>query len=368
MSKIGAIGIIGMGLIGGSLAKALKRSEKGYCLAGWDQSAEMLKGAVQEGVLDVDLVEQPQFLKQCDLVIFCVPVAAMKQVIASIKPWLNENSMITDVCSTKLDVASVMSEVGLENRFVGGHPLAGSEHSGYQASKANLFENAFYVMTPDEFTPRLYVEQLQGVITDLGAIPIEMTAKEHDHVTAVISHVPHVTAALLVNLVARLDSPKGYMKTIAAGGFKDITRIASSSPELWAGICLSNKAIVKETIREMEKLLKDFQKYLDQADSESIKAYFKNARDMRNSFSDMQKSLLQKEYDIQIDVDDKPGIIAQVASALAAENINIKNIGIRQNREHDEGALEIRFENEESRIRGIEVLSSLGYQARSKGV
>ena len=147
--------------------------------------------------------------------------------------------MITDVGSTKGDVYRIMAEMGVSGQFIGGHPLAGSEKSGYSAAKANLFENAFYVITPDENTADNNKQLLLGVIRDLKAIPLEMTPLEHDRVTAAISHVPHVVASLLVNLVNKLDGPNGYMKTIAAGGFKDITRIASSSPELWAGICLS---------------------------------------------------------------------------------------------------------------------------------
>ncbi|MCX7773194.1 MAG: prephenate dehydrogenase/arogenate dehydrogenase family protein, partial [Clostridia bacterium] len=270
------------------------------------------------------------------------------------------------VGSTKGDVAALIQDLKLEDRFIGGHPLAGSEKSGYVHSKPNLFENAYYVLTPFKDTKVETLDALKTVVQDLGALPIEMSPKEHDHVTAAISHVPHVIASLLVNMVSDLDGPKCYMKTVAAGGFKDITRIASSSPELWTGICFSNKQTVLETLRYIDGSLKEFMNNLQGSNEVAVLDFFKNARTIRSTFSE-RKSLIQKTFDISVDVEDKPGIIAVIASALAKENINIKNIGILNHRETEEGALEIQFEDQESREQGMETLIALGYKVKAKG-
>ena len=199
----------------------------------------------------------------------------------------------------------------------------------------------------------------------MGAIPLVLSGEEHDRATAAISHVPHVIASMLVNTVGSLDGPESYMKTLAAGGFKDITRIASSSPELWTGICISNKDIILDTLSHFESDLNKFKNDLKNEEKTGIHDFFLSARDLRSTFSE-RKSLIQKTFDILVDVDDKPGIIAIIASALAKENINIKNIGILNNRETEDGALEIQFENEESRESGIEALIQLGYKAKKK--
>ena len=222
------------------------------------------------------------------------------------------------------------------------------------------------MITPDENTADNNKQLLLGVIRDLKAIPLEMTPLEHDRVTAAISHVPHVVASLLVNLVNKLDGPNGYMKTIAAGGFKDITRIASSSPELWAGICLSNRDIILKTLSAMEGQLSDFCEILKDGNRDELIRFFKTARAFRNSIADMPKSIIERQYDIAVDVEDKPGIIATIATALARKGINIKNIGIVHSRENEEGALEIRFEDEESMRAGMETLSALGYGVKAR--
>jgi prephenate dehydrogenase len=366
MKDILTVGIVGLGLIGGSIAHALKRTGGRYRTAAWNRDSEILDKALSDGVVDSSVSPDLAEFQVCDIIFLCVPVYAMKDLLERIKPHIRPDCVITDVGSTKGDVYRIMAEMGVSGQFIGGHPLAGSEKSGYSAAKANLFENAFYVITPDENTADNNKQLLLGVIRDLKAIPLEMTPLEHDRVTAAISHVPHVVASLLVNLVNKLDGPNGYMKTIAAGGFKDITRIASSSPELWAGICLSNRDIILKTLSAMEGQLSDFCEILKDGNRDELIRFFKTARAFRNSIADMPKSIIERQYDIAVDVEDKPGIIATIATALARKGINIKNIGIVHSRENEEGALEIRFEDEESMRAGMETLSALGYGVKAR--
>lgn len=360
------IGLTGLGLIGGSIAHALKKNSGRYRIIAWDREGETLEKALSDGVVDVASSGFAEFCA-CDMVFLCVPVFAMKEVLERLIPHLKSDCVITDVGSTKGDVSRIMVEAGVLAKYIGGHPLAGSEKSGYSAARANLFENAYYVVTADNNTPEPKKQLLLSIIRDLRAIPLEMTPDEHDRVTAAISHVPHAVASLLVNLVKRLDGPEEFMKTIAAGGFKDITRIASSSPELWAGICLSNRDKVLNTLSVFEGQLSDFCSMLQQGDRDKLIAFFRTARAYRNSFADMQKSIIQRDFDIAVDVEDKPGIIATIATALAQKGINIKNIGIVHSRENEEGALDIRFEDEESMKAGMETLTALGYRVCVRG-
>lgn len=359
------IGIIGLGLIGGSIARSLKRNGRNYILSAWDKDKEMLDQARRDGVIDCAVENLESGFQDIDILFFCVPVYAMKSILQKLLPSLSPGCILSDVGSTKGDVLSLVKELDLEKRFIGGHPLAGSEKSGYPSSKANLFENAYYCITPTESSSQENLDDIKTIINDMGAIPLVLSSEEHDRATAAISHVPHVVAALLVNMVGHLDGPENHMKTLAAGGFKDITRIASSSPELWAGICLSNREVILNTLASLENLLHTFEKDLKEGEQFGIQSFFKSARTLRDTFSE-RKSFIQKTFDILVDVDDRPGIIAVIASALANENINIKNIGILNNRETEEGALEIQFENEDSRELGIKALTQLGYKAKKK--
>ncbi len=360
------IGIAGLGLIGGSIAKALKRSHKDYIIKAWDKDEKTLITGLSEKTIDGYSLSLKESFLDCDVIFLCIPVFAMKGVLEELVGYISPHCILTDAGSTKMDVISIVNEMVTKNPFIGGHPLAGSEKSGFLFSKANLFENAYYCLTPTDNTEDKPLLVLKELVKEMGAIPIEITPFEHDRATAAISHVPHVIASLLVNLVGELDGPDSIMKTIAAGGFRDLTRIASSSPELWTGICLSNKNIILDTLEALNNSLRGFERDLLNENKESITNFFCSARELRSTFSE-GKNLFQKTFDIIVDVDDKPGIIAVIATALAEKNINIKNIGILNNREHDEGALEIQFENEESRSQGLDTLNILGYRAKSKG-
>lgn len=359
------IGIIGLGLIGGSIARALKRSDGSYIIKAWDTNADNIKNALSDKAIDEYAISLKDDFFDCDVVFLCVPVFAMREIINEIRDSLSPKCILTDVGSTKSDVAQLVDEMKLKNYFIGGHPLAGSEKSGFSASRANLFENAYYCLTPTKDTNKDILNTLRKIVTEMGAIPIEISPEEHDRVVAAISHVPHVIAALLVNLIGKLDGPDNIMKTIAAGGFKDLTRIASSSPGLWAGICMSNKEIILETLNLLGEELKRFEADLKSGKKENMESFFASARDLRSAFAE-GKSIFQKTFDITVDVDDRPGIIAEIASALAKKNINIKNIGILNNRESEDGALEIQFENEGSRLQGLETLNAMGYMAKPK--
>lgn len=360
-----SIGIIGLGLIGGSIARALKRSGKDYVISAFDCDEDAIQMALDNKTIDKKVKNIREDFSSCNIIFLCIPVNTMEPILKELIPCLLPQCILTDVGSTKGEVVALIKEMNLDHRFIGGHPLAGSEKSGFSASKANLFENAYYCFTPTDKTVYAAIEFLKSIIKDIGAIPIEISPEEHDRAVAVISHVPHIVAALLVNLVGRLDSPQNVMKTIAAGGFKDVTRIASSSPELWAGICISNRKTILEILPALVDALKSFEDDLKVGQKIEIQAFFNSARALRSTFSE-HKSLIQRTFDILVDVDDRPGIIAVIASALASKNVNIKNIGIINNRENEEGALQIKFEDEKSRSLGVRTLNHLGYRARKK--
>ena len=234
------IGFIGLGLIGGSIARGIKRSRRDVRIMAYMRSRDKLEQAKRDGVVDVILDGIGEEISWCDLVFLCTPVEYNASYLEQIRPLLKPGALVTDVGSTKTDIHETVKQLCMEEVFVGGHPMAGSDRIGFINSKAVLLENAYYILTPTDSVPENKVTDYKNLVQQLGAIPLILEPAQHDYVTAAVSHLPHIIAASLVNLVRDKDSADGLMKMIAAGGFKDITRIASSSATVWQQICLTN--------------------------------------------------------------------------------------------------------------------------------
>ena len=250
---------------------------------------------------------------------------------------------MTDVGSTKTSIHETVAALGMESCFVGGHPMAGSEKTGYESSTDHLLENAYYIITPTPHTPASYTDRMVEVAKAIGALPLVLDYHRHDFIVAAISHLPHLIASSLVNLVHDCDSEDQMMKRLAAGGFKDITRIASSSPVMWEQICMTNTGNITEVLDRYINSLTTLREELSDHQSRAIYQLFESSRDYRNSFAETPKGSIQPEYAFSADVVDEPGAISIISSILSGKGISIKNIGISHNREHGEGALRISF-------------------------
>ncbi len=360
------IGIIGLGLIGGSLAKALKAVNRHIRIVAYDRQAEDLARAAAEHVIDKVALTPEQAFRDCSILFLCTPVTAMRGILTRLLPHLAAHCILVDTGSTKREVMDLFAELRMTDRFVGGHPMAGSERSGYGASRANLFENAWFVLTPAADVSEADYARVEQLVSLSGALPVRMDAASHDSATAHISHLPHAIATLLVTTVARSDSHDGAMRRLAAGGFKDLTRIASASPELWTGICLSNRDPLMHAMSSMRDGMDVFSRMLETRDRDGLLALFEEGRHWRNGLSDVRAPRMPGCFEITVDVEDKPGIIARIATALADREINIKNIGINNVREEDEGALLIRFETAAERDLAAGVLTGCGYGVRTR--
>ena len=174
----------------------------------------------------------------------------------------------------------------MTHQFIGGHPMAGSEKTGYSSATDYLLENAYYMITPGPDVEIATVSAFVDLVQSLKAIPMVLTYEEHDYITAGVSHLPHIVAATLVNALASLDTPEEQMKTVAAGGFKDITRIASSSPEVWQQICLSNQKQLSNVLDSYIRLLVQAKYLVDNKKGHELYNMFESSREYRNSMED----------------------------------------------------------------------------------
>lgn len=354
-------GFIGLGLIGGSIAKALRASHPDCFIMAYDLNQEALQLAADDQVVNLPLSGITEDYSRCDYIFLCAPVSANDKNLSKLKKYLSPSCLLTDVGSVKTDIHKHIEQAGLNPRFIGGHPMAGSERTGYINSKALLLENAYYILTPCKEVPSDTVEAFRNLIASLGAIPLVLDCKQHDFVTAAISHLPHVVAASLVNLIKDSDSSEGTMKMIAAGGFKDITRIASSSPVMWQQICLTNGENISTLLEDYIQALTTIKTEIDNRDSNRLYDFFDTARSYRDSFIDAPSGPIKKTYSINIEIADEPGALAAIATILALHQISIKNIGIVHNREQQDGVLRVEFDAEESISKATDILRAKGY-------
>lgn len=355
------IGFIGLGLIGGSIAKTVRRVHPDIRIIAYNRTHSVLNDAIREGVVDDACWDLTGAFSECEYIFVCVPVVTMKDFLKRLAPLIREDAIITDVGSTKGDIHATADELDLSANFIGGHPMAGSEKTGYKNATDRMIENAWYILTPGGDVPVERVSAFSEFISSLGALPLILTPEEHDYVTAAVSHVPHVISASLVNTVKELDSSEEYMRTIAAGGFKDITRISSSSPQMWQEICLANGDNIIRVLNAYIRTLTGFRFAIRNGDGEKLLEYFTECKDYRDSFAGEVSGPLKRTWRLYVDIADEAGAIAKIATELANESISIKNIGIVHNREYEQGVLSINFYDEKAYSAARQLLRARGY-------
>ena len=353
------IGIIGIGFLGGSLIKSLSKSKKIGKIIATDKDEESLKLAKAQGVITDYSIDVDEKFSECDIVFISTPVSFIVEYAKKLEKVVKSGCIITDTGSTKKTIIEEAKKLNIE--FIGGHPMIGSERSGYSTSIDFLFENSYYIITKSERNKEKSVDILKELVEEIGAIPVIIDENKHDYITSCISHVPHVVASALVTLVKNSDDEKETMKTLAAGGFKDITRIASSDPTMWENICRENKYEILKNLDKFINILESFKSNIE--DKIATYGYFENSKNYRDSFIN-KKINGNTMPELNISVKDENGAIAKVTTILSDNEIGIKNIEVINNRENNFGALKVIVRNYEERDKGYEILKSIGYDVK----
>lgn len=278
-------GIVGLGLIGGSLARALKKRAGARVIA-YDTDEETLAAAKKARAADVVTTVIDRTFLSCDVIFLSAPVSDNLFHLRVLLPYLRPDTILTDVSSVKEPVHRMTAELAIGRYFVGGHPMAGSEQSGFAASSVRLFDGAIWILTRTPETDPARLSEMERIVTRIGAHPVIMDAALHDRAAACVSHLPHVVSAALVNLLARSDDEEETMKRIAAGGFKDLTRISSSSPAMWRQISVLNQKQLSKLLDDYIRLLQDAKKMIDRSDAEGLTHFFETARALRDTIDD----------------------------------------------------------------------------------
>ena len=351
------LGFVGFGLIGGSIARSLKKQNEDVSVHVYSRRKNpALDEGMAEGIIDSIWYEIDERFSTCDIIFLCAPVLKNTDYLSVLKPLLKPGCILTDVGSVKGNICKKPAELGLSRQFIGGHPMAGSEKTGFENSTDILLENAYYLLTPFEETPLENLSLLKELVAKTGANCVVLSPSEHDKITAAISHVPHIIAVSLVNMVRTSDNEEQNMKAFAAGGFKDITRIASSSPQMWQDICLANSESIDYFLSHFEKQIEDFRHMIAEKDGASIQDEFHTAGDYRDSIPAKKSSVIARSYDLFINIDDRAGAIATIATILSVNGISIKNIGIIHNREYVDGVMKLELYKEDDEKKARELL------------
>ena len=279
------ITIIGVGLLGGSIGLAVKSRRLAREVAGYVRRETSLKECEQAGAVDYATTDLLAAVSNADLVVLCTPLAQMRALALQLLPALKPGAIVTDVGSVKADVVREVAPIIKKSgaHFVGSHPMAGGEKMGVLAARADLYTNAVCVVTPEKKTNAKAVRNLEKFWQSLGARTIRLDAAGHDFLVSRSSHLPHVTAAALVNLVLSPASPKMQVG-LCATGFRDTTRIASGSPEMWRDIALANRKNLSRSLDAFAAELKKFQNALKRSDAKAIEKFFATAKERRDNW------------------------------------------------------------------------------------
>jgi len=366
MEKVSKVTIIGVGLIGGSIGLALTKKKLCERVCGVDEFS-IIHNALERDVITEGYTpaEMEKALAGSDLVFICTPIYSILNYFNQILEFLPDGTLVCDVGSTKSQIVHEAQKYFNTSSayFLGTHPMAGSEFKGIEASDAYLFENIVWVVTPFQKVPDDKVRMLGTILEQIGAKVLLLSPELHDKIAAAVSHLPQMAAIAMTNLISRLQKDNPHFIRLAAGGFRDMTRIASSPYSIWKDICVTNKKQIAYFIDNYIEELKTLKKHLLE---DKLELDFENSNITRLSIPKDTRGFMRPTYDVSVGVQDKPGVIAAISTALANENINIKDIEVLKVREGEGGTFRMSFTSADDRKTAIKIIRDIGYSCYAR--
>lgn len=362
------VAVVGVGLIGGSLGMAWRRADAAEVI-GVFRREESIAESLAVGAIDRGTTNLAEAAQEADVLVLCTPVRQIVPLGLQAAQYMKPGAIITDVGSTKSDICrQFWTELPDGVTFIGGHPMAGSELTGVAAADPYLFENAVYCLTPPagmtaEAPPwRLALQLVEAT----GARSLQLTPEMHDLIVAAVSHVPHLTAAALVNTVAAQDAGEGCVLQLAAGGFRDTTRIAGGSETVWRDICMTNQTAILQVLRLLQSELRRFEQAIAAADENGLESLLAQAREARAAIPAKKRGLISAVHELTVMIVDAPGSIHRVTGLLAEAGLNILDIEIMRVREGEGGTLRLALAGEQAVAQALRILEAADYTCRRR--
>jgi prephenate dehydrogenase len=361
--------IIGTGLIGGSLGLVWSQRRPDLTIVGHDRP-EVLERAEERGAIDVKAADPVSAVADADLVVLATPLATILRLLDTIADHLPKGCLVADVASVKQPVLKQAQDVLPDHvGFLGGHPMAGAEHSGIDHAVPLLFENAVYCLCPPDHADEQALESTLAPVVDLveasGGRPLVLDAARHDRLVAAVSHVPQLLSVALVNLVATTEDEdeEDLALQLAGGGFRDMTRIAASPFETWRDVLVGNEGAIHDALSRFRRHLREMRNRLIEEDLEALEALFDDARTARESIPQDSKGFLHPLSDLYVRAPDRPGVIHDITGHLLEAEINIKDIELQTIREGTGGTFRLAFEDGATAEEAAAILSDAEYEA-----
>jgi prephenate dehydrogenase len=356
--------IIGVGLIGGSLALAIKQRFPAIHITGID-TPQVLKQALGRHAIDHTSNSIERTVSSADLVILAAPISSIISMLPCVAKNCSPNTIVTDTGSVKQVLVKRAQQLFPNGNFIGGHPMAGSEFSGINAAHPLLFQNALYLLTPTHATKKRQLSSLAKFFSALDARICIIDPLTHDSVVAAVSHLPQLAAVALMNSVGKHHPDSPHHLALAAGGFRDMTRIASSPFEMWKDILSANRKEISKALRIYIKQLNKIKSFVDST-SARLSAEFKTSRALRSRIPRSMKGYLTPLVELAVFIEDKPGELARLASSLANHNVNIKDMELLKVREGRGGTFRLSFENRIVATEAAHILQDAGFDVGGK--
>lgn len=359
------IAIIGLGVIGGSLGLAVRQNRPGVVVTGHD-TPESMRSALRLGAVDEAAHSVAAAVRDADIIFVCTPVRTIMALLPEIGRNAKPGAVITDVGSTKGEIVAAARRVLPKNvLFIGGHPMAGSEGKGIAAADALLFQNAVYVLCAAA-GERRKIGRLTALLRSIGARVLFLSADRHDAVAASISHLPQLIAVAMMTMAARRNRKEPATLQLAAGGFRDITRIASSPYGMWRDILGTNPRTIAAVLKEFTAVLKQYERSLRSGNGDAaFAAAFLQAKTLRDAIPKNSKGFLHPLHEVLVSVEDKPGILSMMTAALTNAGINIKDIELLKIRDGRGGTFRLSFESRTDARRAHTVIRSARFTTLS---
>jgi len=357
------VALIGTGLIGGSIGLALKADTAAEVVA-FDRDPAAAARAVERGAADEVASSAAQAATDADFIFIATPVGAIADSVRAIADSVKPGAVVTDVGSTKNRVVLESEKVLRDGSdFIGGHPMAGTEQEGIEAATATLFQRAWWILTPTERSSPEAYQRLHGLLTTLRARIMALSPIEHDQLMALISHVPQLTATTLMNMAAKRGEEHAGLLALAAGGFRDVTRVAASNPEIWLDVCRENGEAIAGALRDFANELLRLHDLILEGDEEPLREALLQARDARRNLPG--KEVLEAPFEVVMPVPDRPGVLAQVTTSIGNLGINIEDLQITHSSEGGRGVLHLTIAGRGPAQKVAAALAQHGFDVRT---